>query len=58
MPRIKGNQKPSSQKTKALEPVKKNKLASQKISRKSAPAPTGIKNNVKRKSRPGQAALR
>lgn len=57
MPRSKANAKPS-EKTKGLEPAKKN-LASQKISRKSAPVTTGVKaEKKKRRSRPGQAALR
>ncbi len=57
MPRSKANTKPS-EKTKVLEPAKKN-LASQKISRKSAPVTTGVKaDQKKRRSRPGQTALR
>ena len=57
MPRSKANTKPS-EKVKGLEPAKKN-LASQKISRKSAPVTTGVKAEPKkRRSRPGQAALR
>lgn len=57
MPRSKANAKPS-EKTKGLEPAKKN-LASQKISRKSAPVTTGVKaEKKKRRARPGQAALR
>lgn len=43
MPRIKGDQKPSSNKAKALEPSKKN-MAAQKIARKSAPVTSGVKN--------------
>lgn len=57
MPRSKANAK-QSEKGKGLEPAKKN-LASQKISRKSAPVTTGVKDPVqKRRSRPGKAALR
>ena len=57
MPRSKANAK-QSEKAKGLEPVKKN-LASQKISRKSAPVTTGVKDPVqKRRARPGKAALR
>lgn len=57
MPRSKANAKPS-EKVKGLEPAKKN-LASQKISRKSAPVTTGLKEEKKkRRSRPGKAALR
>ncbi len=57
MPRFKGNKK-QEEKNKVIEPVKKKKLADQKVSRKSAPVSTGVKNPHKRKSRPGQAALR
>ena len=57
MPRSKAQSKPTADKKK-LEPIKKN-LASQKISRKSAPVTTGVKpERKKRRSRPGQAALR
>lgn len=57
MPRSKANAK-QTEKTKSLKPIKKN-LASQKISRKSAPVTTGAKEDVKKKrSRPGKAALR
>jgi histone H3 len=57
MPRSKANAK-QTEKAKTLEPAKKN-LASQKISRKSAPVTTGVKDPVqKRRSRPGKAALR
>ena len=55
MPRSKANTKPSA-KGKAVEGSKK-KIASQKISRKSAPVTTGVKVH-KRRSRPGVAALR
>jgi hypothetical protein len=56
MPRCKVNAKPAEKGKKALEPAKKS-LASQKISRKSAPVTTGVKEH-KRRARPGKAALR
>jgi len=56
MPRSKAQSKPTADKK--LEPAKKN-FASQKISRKSAPVTTGVKKeSKKRRSRPGQKALR
>lgn len=56
MPRSKAQSKPS-EKAKGPEPAKKA-LASQKISRKSAPVTTGVKEPKKRRARPGKAALR
>lgn len=56
MPRSKANTKPSA-KGKTMEPSKK-KIASQKISRKSAPVTTGVKEAKKRRSKPGKIALR